>query len=139
MRTCVNCPTGPARLTATPGTSRKISDTITVWRSWRSIGSKTVADEPRRSLRMPPRRDAVTRTCSCGKLTEADCAAAWAEMKVSAQVSAVRCLQKWFLIMPPGQCPVCDHDQGRGRWDSPPSDDGPRATDHVRMHAPSTL
>jgi hypothetical protein len=45
-RTWVKLPTAPVRLTAMPGTSRRTSDTIRIWRSWKSCAVTMVTDEP---------------------------------------------------------------------------------------------
>src|SRR5258705_8281457 len=74
---------------------------------------------------MPPRRDAVIRICSCGRVTDADCAAACVEMTVSAQMSAVRCGENGILIMPSGLCPFAFTTKATAAGIRSHSDDGP--------------
>src|SRR5215813_12710333 len=57
------------------------------------MGSSTVAEDPKRSLRIPPRRDAVTTTFSGGALSacaNAGCASPKRKMTAAAELRLVR-------------------------------------------------
>ena len=77
MRTCVNAPTPPLRLTARPGTSRSTSDTTRVWRSSSAASSITVSEAgTSAAFSASPEREAVTITSSFGSLVWANAGAA---------------------------------------------------------------
>src|ERR1700732_1496663 len=97
-RTWVKAPTAPVRLTATPGTSRRTSETMRIWRPSICCGVIRVTELAIWSASMPPGARVAVTTRSCTVVDEVGSSAAKA-VRGAAATSADRLALRKYLGM----------------------------------------